>query len=50
MFFFVYFSTDYGYLDFFKEGWQMDSTIELKHSASVKETPVVSDIDTLNLR
>ncbi|KAK7355664.1 hypothetical protein VNO80_14924 [Phaseolus coccineus] len=32
------------------EGWQMDSTNELKHSASVQETPVVSDIDTLNLR
>ncbi|BAT95390.1 type I inositol polyphosphate 5-phosphatase 8-like [Vigna umbellata] len=32
------------------EGWLMDSTNELKHSAAVKEAPSVSDIDTLNPR
>ncbi|KAL5149041.1 Type I inositol polyphosphate 5-phosphatase 8 [Glycine soja] len=32
------------------EGWLMDSTNELKHSASVMEAPSVIDIDTLNLR
>ncbi|KAL2992329.1 hypothetical protein AAZX31_10G042800 [Glycine max] len=32
------------------EGWLMDSTNELKHSASVMEAPPVNDTDTLNLR
>ncbi|TKY52836.1 Type I inositol polyphosphate 5-phosphatase 8 [Spatholobus suberectus] len=32
------------------EGWLMDSTNELKHSAAGKEAPPVSDIDTLSLR
>ncbi|XP_022640876.1 type I inositol polyphosphate 5-phosphatase 8 isoform X2 [Vigna radiata var. radiata] len=32
------------------EGWLMDSSNELKHSAPVKEAPSVSDMDTLNPR